>query len=98
MPSLPDNYALYVVRERDAWTARSARRVDVVLTRIGSAIPRLPTNPALLPSVFGDRVLEIHDSVYAMLEMARGDYLLHAISVADYIRVYRAQASAYGGR
>lgn len=60
-------------------------------------MPRLPANPALLPTIFGDRVLEIHDSVYAMWELAPGDYLLHAISAAGYGGVYMAQANAGTG-
>jgi len=97
LPSRPDNCAVYVVRERDSWTDRKARRVDVVLTRAGSAIPRLPANPAMLPSVFGDQILEVHDSVYAMWELAPGDYLLHAISVAGYFDLYMAQAQGDAG-
>ena len=46
----------------------------------------------MLPSIFGDRILEIHDSVYAMWEISPGDYLVHAISVAGYAGVYRDQA------
>lgn len=97
LPSRPENCAVYVVREVDFWTDRRARRVDVVVTRTGSTIPRLPANPAMLPSVFGDEVLEIHDSVYAMWELAPGDYLLHAISVAGYFGVYMAQAQGNAG-
>lgn len=93
----PEACAVYVVRETDFWTDRRARRVDVVLARTGSTIPRLPADPAMLPSVFGDRVLEIHDSVYAMWEIAPGDYLMHAISVAGYFGVYMAQAQGNAG-
>jgi len=67
-------------------------RVDVILTRTGAATPRLPADPAALPMVFGDQVLEIHDGVYAMWEMPPGEYVLHAISVARYAGAYLAQA------
>ena len=97
LPSRPVNCAVYVVRERDSWTDRRARAVDVVLTRSGATLPRLPANPSMLPSVFGDRVSEIHDSVYAMWELAPGDYLLHAISVEGYSSVYMAQAQGDAG-
>lgn len=79
---------MYVVRERDFWTDRRARRVDVLLTTTSSTIPPLPANPSMLPSIFGDRILEIHDGVYAMWETPPGDYLLHAISAARYAGVY----------
>jgi hypothetical protein len=97
LPSRPEYCAVYVVRESDLWTDRRARRVDVVLTLTGSPIPRLPANPAMLPSVFGNQVLEIHDNVYAMWEMAPGDYLLHAISIAGYGGIYLDQAQRNAG-
>lgn len=46
----------------------------------------------MLPSIFGDRILEIHDNVYAMWEIPPGSYLVHAISVAGYAGVYGDQA------
>lgn len=47
----------------------------------------------MLPTVFGNRVLAIDDSVYAMWELTATDYMLHAISVSEYFStVYLAQA------
>lgn len=97
LPLRPEDCAVYVVRGRDLWTDRRARRVDVALTLTGSPIPRLPANPAILPSVFGNHVLEIHDRVYAMWEMAPGDYQLHALSVARYGGAYLAQTQGDTG-
>jgi hypothetical protein len=45
----------------------------------------------MLPSVFGDRVLAIDDSVYAMWELPPADYLLHAFSASGYLDAYLAQ-------
>lgn len=92
LPSRQDNCVVYVVRERDFWTDRRSRRVDVVLTTTSATIPPLPAHPSMLPSIFGDRILEIHDSVYAMWEIPPGDYMVHAISVAGYAGVYGDQA------
>ena len=96
-PESPANCLVYVVRADDAWTGTRVRRVDVILTPRGFRVPRLPASPSWLPSVFGDRVLEIHDGVYAMWEVPPGHYLLDALSFAEYWRSTLAQAQGRSG-
>jgi hypothetical protein len=96
-PSSADHCVIYVLRDRDFWTGARARRVAVVLTPTGLSMPRLPAHPSKLPSVFGDRVLEIHDHVYAMWQVPSGSYLLQAFSVSGYGEVFMSQAQGKPG-
>jgi hypothetical protein len=97
VPSSPEKCLVYVVRERDLWTGARERRVAVILTPKGFSLPRLPAHPSKLPSVLGDRVLEIHDNVYAMWEVPPGSHLLQAFSVSGYAGVFMAQTRGGSG-
>lgn len=91
-PSSADHCVVYLVRGRDFWTGASVRRVAVVLAPQSLHTPRLPADPAQLPSVFGDRVVEIDDRVYAMWEAPAGNHFLLALSVSGYGAAFIAQA------
>lgn len=96
-PSSPESCVVYVVRERDAWTAGRIRRTIVILALQDLALPKLPASPSNLPAVFGGNVLEIHDHIYAMWEVWPGAHRLHAFFVSDYGQVFLAQSGAQVG-
>jgi len=99
-PAVPGNCLLYVLRERDRWTSNRGRPVDVVLTTSGAPLSALPADPAALPGLYGVRVREIHDGVYAFWEVPPGDYRVDAVSVAGYGRARLAgeRGAASGAR
>jgi hypothetical protein len=96
-PSSPESCVVYVVRERDAWTAGRIRRTIVILALQDLPLPELPASPSNLPAVFGGSVLEIHDHIYAMWEVWPGAHRLQAFFVSDYGQVFLAQGGAQIG-
>jgi hypothetical protein len=90
-PEVPGNCLIHLLRERSLWASSRGRRVDVVLTAPEAPLSALPADPAALAELYGARVREIHDGVYALWEVPPGDYRVDAVSVADYGRARLAR-------